>query len=128
MRKTARRFFMALPIILAFALLLPAAIVQAAETDGAQIQQSQKTEPVYALPGVFRAAVNQPYDTELVISSGDVYAIVGETPAVEKEKATTARATMARVCGARNTWAGIKDPTVTPSRKVSASTNTPPAV
>jgi len=85
MKKTARRLFTALPIILAFALLLPGAIVQAAEADGSRIQQSQKTEPVYALPGVFRAAINQPYDTELVVSNGDVYAIVGESPAVEKE-------------------------------------------
>lgn len=85
MKKTARRFLMALPIILAFALLLPGGIAFAAETDEAQIQQSQKTEPVYALPGVFRVAINQPYDTELVVSNGDVYAIVGETPAVERE-------------------------------------------
>ncbi|MBA7716658.1 hypothetical protein ES703_125732 [subsurface metagenome] len=48
-------------------------------------------------------------------------------PAVEKEKATIARPTIARVCAVRNTWAGISAPTVNPRRKVRTSRNTPPA-
>ncbi len=83
MYKPVRRFALILPMILTVALLLPNVVASAAAPE--EFQQTGTTKPVYALPGVFRAAVNQPYDTEMVVSNGDVYAIVGETPAVETQ-------------------------------------------
>jgi len=84
MNTLIRRFSVMATITLAFILLLSGGNAHAAEREsGRALQQSQ---PVYALPGVFRAApASQPYDTELVAANGDVYAIVGETPAVETQ-------------------------------------------
>ena len=81
MQKLAQQFGVIVPIMLALLLFLPGAAAHAAET-------MQQTQPVYALPGILRLAVNQPYDTELVTPDGDVYAIVGETPAVEQQLET----------------------------------------
>ncbi len=71
--------------MLASALLLPGATAHAA---AAGAEARQQTQPVYALPGTLRLAINQPYDTELVTPNGDVYAVVGETPAVEQQLET----------------------------------------
>lgn len=82
MFKLVRKSSMIFLVILAFALFLPGAVVHAAEGGAEAMQQ---TQPVYALPGVLRPAINQPYETELVTPNGDVYAVVGETPAVEQQ-------------------------------------------
>jgi len=82
MFKLVRKSGMIFSLVLAFVLLLPSTVVHAA---GAGSEIMQQTQPVYALPGVLRPAINQLYDTELVTPNGDVYAVVGETPAVEQQ-------------------------------------------
>ena len=84
MRKILQRTPIAVALLLAavLALLVPGVQAEAAEL---RLEPDLQTEQIFALPGVLRAASGQPYDTELVTANGDVFAVVGETPAVEDQ-------------------------------------------
>jgi uncharacterized protein YgiM (DUF1202 family) len=49
------------------------------------VAQDQNLEPVIALPGRLRKAVNQNFDNYLIANDGEVYALVGKTPEVEAQ-------------------------------------------
>jgi uncharacterized protein YraI len=51
-------------------------------------QQTQSTEPIYALQGTLGKVENQNFDTYLVTTDGKAYALVGETPQVDQQIVT----------------------------------------